>query len=90
MKFSVLHTDSSARAGIIETDHGNIETMFDEQTGQAHTAHTTNLVPFFYVGRPANITINNGALDDIAPTMLYLMGLQPPSEMTGRCLLQLL
>lgn len=71
----------------ITSDHGNIELMFDEKTGQAHTAHTTNLAPLIYIGRPAVFEINDGALDDIAPTILYLIGKKPPEEMTGRCLL---
>lgn len=74
---------------LITADHGNIELMYDTSTQQPHTAHTTCQVPFLYVGRPARIVVNDGALDDIAPTMLYLMGLTPPPEMTGRCLLQL-
>ena len=63
--------------------------MFDEKTGQPHTAHTTNLVPLIYVGRPAHAIAKNGALDDVAPTLLYLMGLQKPAEMTGHVLFQL-
>jgi 2,3-bisphosphoglycerate-independent phosphoglycerate mutase len=68
---------------LITSDHGNIELMYDEKTGQAHTAHTTNSVPLIYVGRPAKIIKNTGALDDVAPTLLYLMGLKMPEEMTG-------
>lgn len=74
---------------VITADHGNIETMYDTTHQQPHTAHTTNLVPFFYVGRPAKLIIHHGALDDVAPTVLYLMGLDIPQEMTGRCLLAL-
>lgn len=69
---------------LITSDHGNIEQMYDEKTGQPHTAHTTNLVPLIYVGRPATIITKNGALDDVAPTLLYLMGLPKPVEMTGK------
>ncbi|MCX7121966.1 MAG: 2,3-bisphosphoglycerate-independent phosphoglycerate mutase [Gammaproteobacteria bacterium] len=68
---------------LITADHGNIELMYDAQTGQAHTAHTTNAVPIIYVGRPAKTIKNTGALDDVAPTLLYLMGLEKPEEMTG-------
>jgi 2,3-bisphosphoglycerate-independent phosphoglycerate mutase len=62
--------------------------MHDDATGQAHTAHTLNRVPFVYVGRPASVRAG-GALQDIAPTMLALMGLPQPPEMTGRCLVHL-
>jgi 2,3-bisphosphoglycerate-independent phosphoglycerate mutase len=73
-------------AMLITADHGNAEMMHDPATGQAHTAHTLNLVPFLYVGRPAHIA-TGGALQDIAPTMLKLMGLPQPAEMTGRPLI---
>lgn len=72
---------------IITADHGNAEQMFDPASNQAHTQHTTNLVPFIYVGRKAT-TANHGALADIAPTLLAMMGLPQPSEMTGKSLLQ--
>lgn len=74
---------------LITADHGNIECMFDEKTNQPHTAHTTNLVPLIYVGRPATVIAKTGALDDIAPTLLYLMGLKKPAEMTGSVLFDL-
>lgn len=74
---------------IITADHGNIEIMYDEKSHQPHTAHTTNLVPLIYVGRPAHFIKKHGALDDIAPTLLMLLGLQPPKEMTGQSLLTL-
>ena len=74
---------------LITADHGNAELLFDKKTHQPHTAHTSNLVPFVYLGRKANIIINNGKLSDIAPTLLYLMGLPKPPEMTGRSLLEL-
>jgi 2,3-bisphosphoglycerate-independent phosphoglycerate mutase len=73
---------------LITADHGNAETMRDTQTGQAHTAHTLNLVPLVYVGRQARIA-DRGALQDVAPTLLGMMGLPPPSEMTGRPLITL-
>lgn len=71
---------------LITADHGNIELMYDEKTGQPHTAHTTNLVPLIYIGRPVTEIAKTGALDDVAPTLLYLMGLQKPAEMTGKVL----
>jgi 2,3-bisphosphoglycerate-independent phosphoglycerate mutase len=70
---------------LITADHGNAEQMVNPETGQPHTAHTTNLVPLIYVGRPAEL-LPNGALSDVAPTMLYLMGLEQPPEMNGRSL----
>jgi 2,3-bisphosphoglycerate-independent phosphoglycerate mutase len=73
---------------IITADHGNAEFMFDQKTGQPHTAHTLELVPFIYVGRKAKVIKNNGVLADISPTLLYLMGLSTPQEMTGTPLLQ--
>jgi 2,3-bisphosphoglycerate-independent phosphoglycerate mutase len=74
---------------LITADHGNAEQMHDAATGQAHTAHTLNVVPFVYVGRPARIRAG-GALQDIAPTMLALLGLPQPAEMTGKPLVQFL
>jgi 2,3-bisphosphoglycerate-independent phosphoglycerate mutase len=74
---------------IITADHGNAEMMFDPRTQQPHTAHTNELVPVIYVGRHANIVEKRGALSDIAPTMLYLMNLPQPQEMTGESLFTL-
>jgi 2,3-bisphosphoglycerate-independent phosphoglycerate mutase len=74
---------------LITSDHGNVELMFDTATGQPHTAHTNNPVPFIYLGRNAKFIKPEGALDDVAPTLLYLLGLKPPEEMTGKNLLQL-
>lgn len=76
---------------LITADHGNAEQMTNTQTGQAHTAHTLNPVPFIYVGRPATVTESGkGALSDVAPTLLYLKGIKPPPEMDGESLVQLL
>ena len=72
---------------IITADHGNAECMYDETTHQPHTAHTCELVPFLYIGRKAKILKKDGVLADIAPTLLSLMGLRPPKEMTGDILL---
>ena len=71
---------------LITSDHGNAEMMLDPATGQPHTAHTTNLVPLLYVGRNARIE-STGALSDIAPTLLRIMGLPQPPEMTGKPLI---
>ncbi len=71
---------------LITADHGNAECMLDESAGQPHTAHTTNLVPFIYIGRPARVA-EEGALEDVAPTLLKMMGLPQPMEMTGHPLI---
>ncbi len=77
---------------LITADHGNAEKMREVSTkfqrGQAHTAHTSNRVPFLYIGRQAEMG-RSGTLADVAPTMLYLLGLSQPREMTGRSLLRL-
>jgi 2,3-bisphosphoglycerate-independent phosphoglycerate mutase len=73
---------------LVTADHGNVEQMKDHHSGQTHTAHTTNPVPFVYAGRSARCR-NGGSLRDIAPTMLYLLGIPQPAEMTGRSLVQL-
>ncbi|WP_166361225.1 2,3-bisphosphoglycerate-independent phosphoglycerate mutase [Pseudomonas akapageensis] len=72
---------------LITADHGNVEQMEDECTGQAHTAHTTEPVPFIYVGKRALKVREGGVLADVAPTMLHLMGLEKPAEMTGTSIL---
>jgi 2,3-bisphosphoglycerate-independent phosphoglycerate mutase len=72
---------------LITADHGNAEMMHDPATTQPHTAHTLNVVPFVYVGRPATIA-PGGALQDVAPTLLAMLGLPQPAEMTGRSLIQ--
>ncbi|CAM5213612.1 2,3-bisphosphoglycerate-independent phosphoglycerate mutase [Alishewanella longhuensis] len=73
---------------LITADHGNAEMMQDAESGQAHTAHTSGPVPLIYVGRPAKV-IEGGILSDIAPTMLHLLGLPKPAEMSGKVLMQL-
>ncbi len=74
---------------LITADHGNCEQMTDHHTGQAHTAHTTEPVPFIYFGeRPASIR-SGGVLADVAPTLLTLMGVPVPEEMTGTSIVQL-
>lgn len=74
---------------MITADHGNAEQMQGDNTGQPHTAHTSNPVPLVYVGRPAHIA-PTGVLADVAPTLLYLMGLEKPVEMTGHPLVDLM
>lgn len=67
---------------LITADHGNAELMFDPETNQPHTAHTTNPVPLIYIGRPATLA-EKGSLEDLAPTILQLMQLPIPDEMSG-------
>jgi 2,3-bisphosphoglycerate-independent phosphoglycerate mutase len=77
---------------LITSDHGNAELMRSEasagEPGQPHTAHTNNLVPLIYIGRPASMR-RSGTLVDIAPTLLHLMGLEAPAQMTGASLVHL-
>jgi 2,3-bisphosphoglycerate-independent phosphoglycerate mutase len=72
---------------LVTADHGNCEMMRDPQTGGPHTAHTTNPVPVMVVGGGAK-TLHDGRLADVAPTLLDLMGLPQPREMTGASLLR--
>jgi 2,3-bisphosphoglycerate-independent phosphoglycerate mutase len=79
--------DEAGGEMLITADHGNIEQMVDRVSGQKHTAHTTNKVPLVFHGRAARVC-DNGSLRDIAPTMLALLGLPQPPEMTGSPLLE--
>ncbi|PCH66291.1 MAG: phosphoglycerate mutase (2,3-diphosphoglycerate-independent) [Rhodobacteraceae bacterium] len=74
-------------AMIVTADHGNCEVMVDPVTGGPHTAHTLNPVPVILVGGPEGAHLNNGRLADLAPTLLALMGLDTPDEMTGNNLI---
>ena len=73
---------------LITADHGNLEDMWDEGNGQANTQHSTNPVPLVYVGRPGSLR-SGGSLRDIAPTVLALMDMPKPIEMTGETLVEL-
>ncbi len=79
---------------LITSDHGNAEQMksyiTEKVKAEAHTAHTINYVPFIYIGREAVANPGVGALCDIAPTLLYIMGLNQPLEMTGRNLFEII
>jgi 2,3-bisphosphoglycerate-independent phosphoglycerate mutase len=82
--------DAVARQGgalLVTADHGNCELMRDPVTGGPHTSHTTNPVPLFLSGRP-DATLADGRLADLAPTLLDLMGLPAPAEMSGMSLLR--
>lgn len=81
--------DKVGGEALITADHGNVEQMEDESTGQAHTAHTCEPVPFVYVGKRKLSIREGGVLADVAPTMLTLMGLEQPAEMTGRSIVTL-
>ena len=74
-------------AMIVTADHGNCETMIDPETGGPHTAHTLNPVPVALVGGPQGVQLRDGRLADLAPTILDLMGLELPPEMTGHSLI---
>ena len=72
---------------LITADHGNVEVMMDYVNNQPHTQHTTNVVPLIYIGRPAQLAAT-GALSDLAPTLLKMMGVAQPAEMTGHPLVE--
>ncbi|KFI24089.1 2,3-bisphosphoglycerate-independent phosphoglycerate mutase [Nitrosococcus oceani] len=74
---------------IITADHGNAEKMYNAQYQQPHTAHTHNAVPFIFVSKRAAIASANGSLADVTPTMLYLMNIKPPPEMSEHRLIEL-
>jgi len=73
---------------LITADHGNAEFMLDVKSGQAHTAHTINLVPLLFIGKRHATLAHTGALEDVSPTLLKMMGLPQPPEMTGVALVQ--
>ncbi|MFC3613294.1 2,3-bisphosphoglycerate-independent phosphoglycerate mutase [Lutimaribacter marinistellae] len=79
--------EKAGGAMIVTADHGNCETMVDPATGGPHTAHTLNPVPVALVGGPDGARLRDGRLSDLAPTILALMDLPQPKEMTGRSLL---
>lgn len=83
----VAAIDKMGGALIVTADHGNCETMRDPVTGGAHTAHTLNRVPVILHGAAGVTTIHDGRLADLAPTLLTLMKLDKPSEMSGKCLI---
>jgi 2,3-bisphosphoglycerate-independent phosphoglycerate mutase len=79
--------DQAGGAMIVTADHGNCETMRDPVTGGPHTAHTINPVPVILVGGPKHARLRDGSLADLAPSLLQLLGLPQPAEMTGRSLI---
>ncbi len=80
--------EKTGGAMILTADHGNCETMIDPETGGPHTAHTTNLVPVALFGGPSGVSLSDGRLADLAPTVLELMELEQPEEMTGVSLIR--
>ena len=83
----VTAIDKMGGALLVTADHGNCEVMRDPVTGQPHTAHTTNRVPVILLGLPG-AKIGDGRLADLAPTLLALMGLAQPAEMSGKSLIR--
>jgi 2,3-bisphosphoglycerate-independent phosphoglycerate mutase len=82
-------TVSMGGVALVTADHGNSDQMLDYDTGKPHTAHTTNLVPFIYVAdKKPGWRFANGALANVAPTILELLGLQQPKEMTATSLIR--
>jgi 2,3-bisphosphoglycerate-independent phosphoglycerate mutase len=80
--------EAAGGAMILTADHGNCETMIDPVTGGPHTSHTTNPVPVALIGGARGVALRNGRLADLAPTLLELMGVAPPPEMTGQSLIR--
>ena len=79
--------EGTGGAMIVCADHGNCETMVDPETGKPHTAHTLNPVPVILWGGPEGARLTDGKLGDLAPTLLELMEIDPPEEMTGKSLI---
>ncbi|MEO1536677.1 MAG: 2,3-bisphosphoglycerate-independent phosphoglycerate mutase [Pseudomonadota bacterium] len=85
---AVVALEKVGGAMVLTADHGNCETMVDPESGGPHTAHTTNLVPVLVFGAPEGAGLVAGRLADLAPTVLDLMGLDCPPEMTGESLIR--
>jgi 2,3-bisphosphoglycerate-independent phosphoglycerate mutase len=84
---ALVAIEQAGGAMIVTADHGNCELMVDPVTGGPHTSHTTNPVPVILVGGPPGAQLRDGRLADLAPTLLALMGLPQPAEMTGESLI---
>ena len=74
---------------LVTADHGNAEQMYDDATGQNHTAHTLEKVPLVYLGDKSFTFVADGALTDVVPTLLRLADIEQPEQMTGKCLAKL-
>ena len=81
--------DSHGGQCLITADHGNVEFMYDDDTHQVHTAHTTGDIPLVYYGKQPYVLKKEGGLIDVAPTFLEMLDLTPPKEMTGSVLLEI-
>jgi 2,3-bisphosphoglycerate-independent phosphoglycerate mutase len=79
--------DKAGGEALVTADHGNVEEMFDPASGQVSTQHSTLPVPLVYVGPRSASLSDGGSLADVAPTMLQMLGMEQPVEMTGRGLL---
>jgi len=79
--------DQVGGAMIVTADHGNCEMMVDPKTGGPHTAHTTNPVPVALYGAADGASLHDGRLADLAPSLLALMDIEQPPEMTGESLI---
>jgi 2,3-bisphosphoglycerate-independent phosphoglycerate mutase len=80
----LVSADKAKSSVLITADHGNCEMMIDPVTGGVHTAHTTNPVPFVAIAAGAKKLRDGGSLRDVAPTVLQLLGIEPPADMTGK------
>jgi 2,3-bisphosphoglycerate-independent phosphoglycerate mutase len=80
----LVSAEKTGSSVLITADHGNCEMMIDPATGGVHTAHTTNPVPLVAVGTRTSSLRAGGSLRDVAPTVLGLLGIESPAEMTGR------
>jgi len=83
----VAAINAKGGVAIVTADHGNCERMVNEMTGEPHTYHTTQPVALFVIGDQYYDLRPRGILADVSPTILHLMGIQPPPEMTGRSLI---
>ena len=81
-----MGSNEAGGTAVVTADHGNVERMFDPKTDEPHTAHTTNPVPFI-IAKEGYKLAGPGILADVAPTLLEIMGIEKPAEMTGRSLL---
>ena len=87
----VSATEQARGILLISADHGNVEQMIDLKTGEPHTAHTTNPVPLIVADFSSKLNgtgkLANGSLEDVAPTLLEIMRIDQPAEMTGKSLI---
>jgi 2,3-bisphosphoglycerate-independent phosphoglycerate mutase len=87
LQLIVAAAEESGAELLITADHGNVEQMLDPKTNQPLTSHTSGPVPLVYVGTSGRQFISDGSLSDLAPTLLSLLDMPIPKEMTGKILL---